>query len=179
VDWSRVDGIDVQVAQTAIAAVGTDLEAFPSEKHFANWLGLCPTNETSGGKVLKRRTPKVRNRAKGGNIAVQKPKLSGSTVRPPANPIGSAQGHHRYGSQARLPVLPATDQSPANTWTEARNIIKRGTANSRFGPFSKKLTNSACKLFSQNDKSLEYHTVVSGECARHVQQMPSDQDCCS
>ena len=64
VDWSQVDGIDVQVAQTVIAEVGTDLKAFPSEKHFANWLGLCPTNETSGGRVLKRRTPKVVNRAK-------------------------------------------------------------------------------------------------------------------
>lgn len=64
VDWSQVDGIDVQVAQTVIAEVGTGLDAFPSEKHFANWLGLCPTNETSGGKVLKRRTPKVINRAK-------------------------------------------------------------------------------------------------------------------
>jgi transposase len=64
VDWSQVDGIDVQVAQTVIAEVGADLKAFPSEKHFANWLGLCPTNETSGGRVLKRRTPKVVNRAK-------------------------------------------------------------------------------------------------------------------
>jgi transposase len=63
VDWSQVDGIDVQVAQTVIAEVGTNLHAFPSEKHFANWLGLCPTNETSGGKVLRRRTPKVVNRA--------------------------------------------------------------------------------------------------------------------
>ena len=41
-----------------------DLDAFPSEKHFANWLGLCPSNETSSGKVLKRQTPKVVNRAK-------------------------------------------------------------------------------------------------------------------
>jgi transposase len=64
VDWSQVDGVDVQVAQTVIAEVGTDLRAFPSEKHFASWLGLCPTNETSGGRVLKRRTPKVVNRAK-------------------------------------------------------------------------------------------------------------------
>ena len=64
VDWTQVDGIDVQVAQSVIAEVGVDLNAFPSEKHFANWLGLCPTNETSGGKVLNRRTPKVVNRAK-------------------------------------------------------------------------------------------------------------------
>ena len=64
VDWTQVDGIDVQVAQSVIAEVGVDLHSFPSEKHFANWLGLCPTNETSGGKVLKRQTPKVVNRAK-------------------------------------------------------------------------------------------------------------------
>ncbi len=64
VDWTQVDGIDVQVAQAVIAEVGVDLKEFPSEKHFASWLGLCPTNETSGGKVLNRRTPKVVNRAK-------------------------------------------------------------------------------------------------------------------
>jgi len=64
VDWTQVDGIDVQVAQTVISEVGVDLSAFPSEKHFANWLGLCPTNDSSGGKVLNRRTPKVVNRAK-------------------------------------------------------------------------------------------------------------------
>jgi hypothetical protein len=40
------------------------LEAFPSEKHFANWLGLSPTNDSSGGRVLKHRTPKVVNRTK-------------------------------------------------------------------------------------------------------------------
>lgn len=64
VDWTQVDGMDVQVAQSVIAEVGVDLQAFPSEKHFANWLGLCPRNETSSGKVLDRRTPKVVNRAK-------------------------------------------------------------------------------------------------------------------
>jgi transposase len=64
VDWTQVDGIDVQVAQSVIAEVGVDLGAFPSERNFASWLGLCPTNDTSGGKVLNRRTPKVVNRAK-------------------------------------------------------------------------------------------------------------------
>ena len=63
VDWSQVNGIDVQVAQTVIAEVGVDLTAFPSERHFASWLGLCPTNEQSSGKILNRRTRKVVNRA--------------------------------------------------------------------------------------------------------------------
>jgi transposase len=64
VDWTQVDGMDVLVAQSGIAEVGTNLDAFPTERHFASWLGLCPGNETSGGKMLNRRTPKVVNRAK-------------------------------------------------------------------------------------------------------------------
>jgi len=64
VDWAQVDGIDVQLAQTMIVETGIDLKAFKTEKHFASWLGLSPSNETSGGKILNRRTPKVINRAK-------------------------------------------------------------------------------------------------------------------
>ena len=63
IDWSQVNGIDVQIAQTVITEVGVDLSSFPSERHFASWLGLCPMNEQSGGKILNRRTPKVVNRA--------------------------------------------------------------------------------------------------------------------
>jgi len=63
IDWSQINGIDVLTAQTVIAEVGADLSAFPSEKQFTSWLGLCPTNEQSGGKILNRRTRKVVNRA--------------------------------------------------------------------------------------------------------------------
>ena len=55
--------MDVVTAQTVIAECGADLSAFPSEKQFTSWLGLVPTNEQSGGKILKRRTRKVVNRA--------------------------------------------------------------------------------------------------------------------
>ncbi len=61
IDWAQVNGIDVLTAQTVIAECGADLSAFASEKNFASWLGLCPTNEQSGGKILKRRTRKVVN----------------------------------------------------------------------------------------------------------------------
>ena len=63
VDWSQINGIDVLTAQTVMAECGADLSAFGSEKQFASWLGLCPTNEQSGGKILNRRTRKVVNRA--------------------------------------------------------------------------------------------------------------------
>ena len=55
--------MEVLTAQTVIAEAGADLSAFPSEKQFANGLGLCPTNPPSGAKILSRRTRKVVNRA--------------------------------------------------------------------------------------------------------------------
>jgi len=63
VDLTEIDGFDVQIAQTVLSEVGTDMEPWKTEGHFASWLGLCPDNRTSGGKVLKRGTRKVINRA--------------------------------------------------------------------------------------------------------------------
>ena len=63
IDWTQINGIDVLTAQTVIAEAGADLSAFPTEKQFASWLGLSPTNEQSGPRILNRRTRKVVNRA--------------------------------------------------------------------------------------------------------------------
>ena len=62
VDLTRVDGIDVVTAQTIISEIGVDMTAWPTEAHFASWLGLCPDNQVSGGKVLKRGTRHVVSR---------------------------------------------------------------------------------------------------------------------
>jgi len=63
VDLSVVDGFGVSLAQTVIMEVGTDMSKFPGEKHFCSWLGLAPKHEISGGKVLKNKTLKTKNRA--------------------------------------------------------------------------------------------------------------------
>ncbi|MCI0553888.1 MAG: IS110 family transposase [Anaerolineae bacterium] len=63
VDLSAVDGFGVSLAQTVIMEVGTDMGKFPDEKHFCSWLGLAPKHEISGGKVLKNKTLKTKNRA--------------------------------------------------------------------------------------------------------------------
>ena len=63
VDLSGVDGFGVSLAQTVIMEVGTDMSKFPDEKHFCSWLGLAPKHEISGGKVLKNKTLKTKNRA--------------------------------------------------------------------------------------------------------------------
>jgi transposase len=36
---------------------------FPTDKNFCSWLGLAPKHEISGGKVLKNKTLKTKNRA--------------------------------------------------------------------------------------------------------------------
>jgi transposase len=63
VDLTRIDGIDVGVAQTLISEVGLDMTRWKTEAHFASWLGLCPDNRISGDNVLRRGTRHVVNRA--------------------------------------------------------------------------------------------------------------------
>src|SRR5207248_3288115 len=63
VDLTRIDGVDVGVAQTLISEVGLDMSRWQDEHHFASWLGLCPDNRITGGKVIRRGTRHVINRA--------------------------------------------------------------------------------------------------------------------
>jgi transposase len=63
VDLTQIDGIGEQTALTVVSEVGVDMSKWKTEKHFASWLGLSPTNEKTGGKVIKRGTKKVVNRA--------------------------------------------------------------------------------------------------------------------
>jgi len=63
VDLTRIDGIDVGVAQTVISEVGVDMTRWKTEGHFASWLGLCPDNRITGGKVIRKGTRHVINRA--------------------------------------------------------------------------------------------------------------------
>jgi len=39
------------------------MHKWPTDKHFASWLGLCPDNQMSGGKVLSTGSRRVQNRA--------------------------------------------------------------------------------------------------------------------
>lgn len=62
VDLTAIEGIGPLVALTTLSEVGPDLSRFKTEKHFTSWLGLCPDNRISGGKVLSCRTRRVVNR---------------------------------------------------------------------------------------------------------------------
>lgn len=62
-DLTSIDGIDAMTAQTVVSESGIDMSRFATEKHYSSWLGLCPNHQITGGKVRRRRTRKVRNRA--------------------------------------------------------------------------------------------------------------------
>ena len=56
VDLTRIPGIDEMTAYTVISEVGVDVSAFPTEKHFASWLTLCPNHSITGGRIRRRKT---------------------------------------------------------------------------------------------------------------------------
>ncbi len=63
VDLTSIEGIDITNAQSIISEIGLDMTRWKTEKHFASWLGLCPDNRITGGKVTKRGSRHVINRA--------------------------------------------------------------------------------------------------------------------
>lgn len=61
-DLTAIEGIGVTTALVVLTEVGPNMDGFKTEKHFCSWLGLCPDNRISGGRVLSSRTRKVINR---------------------------------------------------------------------------------------------------------------------
>ena len=53
VDLTLIEGIDVGTALVILGEIGVDVSRFPTEKHFASWLRLCPPQDESN-KTKKR-----------------------------------------------------------------------------------------------------------------------------
>lgn len=62
VDLRAIDGINIMTAQAVYTEVGPDFSAFPTEGHFASWLGLAPMRSVSGGKVIRHEKKTMKNR---------------------------------------------------------------------------------------------------------------------
>ena len=63
VNFTKIPGLNTLTVQSIIAETGLDMTKWPTEKHFASWLGLSPANRITGEKILSSRTRKVVNRA--------------------------------------------------------------------------------------------------------------------
>jgi transposase len=62
VDLTQIPGL-MMLAMTLFSEVGRDMSRWPTAAHFVSWLGLCPDNDISGGKVLWRGVRRTKNRA--------------------------------------------------------------------------------------------------------------------
>jgi transposase len=62
VDLTQVPGLMLMLL-TLFSEIGRDMTKWPTAAHFASWLGLCPDNDITGGKVRGRGVRKVKSRA--------------------------------------------------------------------------------------------------------------------
>lgn len=62
VNLLEIPGMEASTLVKILSEIGTDMSRWPTADHFASWLGLCPGNKISGGKVLSSRTKPSSNR---------------------------------------------------------------------------------------------------------------------
>jgi transposase len=63
VDLTQVPGVQVNTALVLFTELGPDfVDRFPTAKCFASWLGLCPDNRITGGKIISAKTREVKSR---------------------------------------------------------------------------------------------------------------------
>lgn len=64
VDLTQVPGVQVNTALVLFTELGPDfVSRFPTAKCFASWLGLCPDNRITGGKIISVKTRDVKSRS--------------------------------------------------------------------------------------------------------------------
>jgi transposase len=63
VDLTQIDGVDALTVQKVLSEIGIDMSKWPTVKHFASWLRLCPNNKITGGKVIQAGVQPTQNRA--------------------------------------------------------------------------------------------------------------------
>jgi transposase len=63
VNLAEIPGLDINGIMKIIGEIGRDMSKWPTVKHFVSWLGLCPGNKISGGKVLSSKTKPSANKA--------------------------------------------------------------------------------------------------------------------
>ena len=83
VDLTAVEGIDAATATAILAEIGPSVERFPTEKHFASWLGLCPRTDRSN-RTEHRRTPR-----KGKNRVAQALRMAAQAVGRTSTALGA------------------------------------------------------------------------------------------
>ena len=82
VDLTLIEGIDVGTALVILAEIGVDVSRFPTEKHFASWLRLCPQQDESN------KTKRRRGRRKGTNRVAMALRMAARSAGKTMTPLG-------------------------------------------------------------------------------------------
>ena len=123
VDLTAIEGLGVLTGLTFLTEVGPDLSRFPNEKCFCSWLGLCPDNRISGGRVLSSRTRRVVHRL------ANALRLAASTLERSQSALG---GFYRR-MKARLGPAAAVTATAHKLARIIYRLIKHGEAYVRAG----------------------------------------------
>ena len=83
VDLTLIEGIDVGTALVILGEIGVDVSRFPTEKHFASWLRLCPPQNESNKTNRRRGHRKATSRV---TIALR---MAARSVGQSKTPLGS------------------------------------------------------------------------------------------
>jgi len=160
VDLTAIEGIGVTTALVILTEVGPDVSRFPSEKHFTSWLGLCPDNRISGGKVLSSRTRRVINRVAdalriGATSLERSPSAMGAFHRRMKAKLGAAEG------------VTATAHKLART---VYRLIKHGEAYVRKGAtdYEKKYQEAKLRALRKTATALGFELVEKQGVAQGV-----------
>ncbi len=122
VDLTQIPGIRTGIAQTLFGEIGPDFSKFRSASAFASWMGLCPDNEISGGKVLWVGTRKVNCRAAtglahGGSVPASQQICPRRLLSPHAREAGCTEGYYRGGPQIGTHHFPLGELPIRNSMT--------------------------------------------------------------
>jgi transposase len=89
-DLTVIPGIEANTALKIISEIGLDLSRWKSSKQFASWLGLCPGNKISGGKILSGKSKRT------GNYAASALRMAASTLHHNQSALGAFYRRLKY-----------------------------------------------------------------------------------
>ena len=157
VDLTQIEGIDETTSLVILSEIGLAMSRWPTVKHFTSWLGLCPHQQVSGGKVLSRRTKACANRA------ATALRLAAAAL----HHSQSAVGAFFRRMKARLGAPKAITATAHKLARLIYTMLKHGTAYVRRGmdDYEQQYRDRVVKQMTRRAKALGYALVKTPEGA--------------
>jgi transposase len=157
VDLSQIEGLDETTSLVILSEIGLDRSRWPTVKHFTSWLGLCPHQRVSGGKVLSRRTKSCANRA------ATALRLAAAAL----HHSQSALGAFFRRMKARLGAPKAITATAHKLARLIYTMLKHGTAYVRRGmeEYAQQYRDRVVKNMARRAKALGYTLIKAPESA--------------